>query len=108
MAENQGVVGSAIGLLLLALAVIVLNWIRRIMLWWTRLTMRIATWAAVIALAAWVYERGVFESVKDVVVVGSKVGGYLAVLKEVWLDEYNKYEAQQGMGGRSAGRGRGR
>ena len=104
MAENQGVVGTAVTVFLLVLIVMVLNWIRRIVLWWTRFTFKIAIWGMMVALAAWVYERGVWESVRDVVVLGSKVGGYMAVLKKVWLDEYNKYEAQQGMRGKSSGR----
>ncbi|CAM1507028.1 Fc.00g066690.m01.CDS01 [Cosmosporella sp. VM-42] len=109
MSENQGVVGTVISLLVLATILVVLNWIRRLVLWWTRFTIKIATWAVVFLLAAWVWERGVWESVRDVVVIGGKVVGYMAVLKEVWVDEYNKYEAQQGMGGnikggRSSGR----
>lgn len=66
--------------------------------------MRVAMWGILVALAAWVWERGVWESVRDVVILGGKVGGYMAVLKEVWLSEYNKYEAQQGMGNKRSGR----
>lgn len=97
MAENQGLVGVGASLLFLALIVIVLNWIRRLLMWWTRLAMRLATWAILFALAAWVWERGLYESARDVVVMGSKVVGYLAVLKDVWMNEYNRYEAQQVM-----------
>lgn len=104
MAENQGAVGTAVSLLLVVLVVVVLSWIRRLVMWWTRLTMRVAMWGILVALAAWVWERGVWESVRDVVILGGKVGGYMAVLKEVWLSEYNKYEAQQGMGNKRSGR----
>ncbi|KAF7559156.1 hypothetical protein G7046_g4992 [Stylonectria norvegica] len=100
MADNQGVVGVAVSLAVLAVVVVVLNWVRRLLLWWTRLTMRVAFWAVVLAVAAWVWERGVFESLRDVTVVGSKVVGYLAVLKDVWVNEYHRYEAQQEMAGR--------
>ncbi|KAF4983494.1 hypothetical protein FZEAL_1117 [Fusarium zealandicum] len=61
--------------------------------------MRIATWAVLFALAAWIWERGVFESARDMAVAGGKVVGYLAVIKDVWLEEYNRYEAQQGVAG---------
>ncbi|KAK7426407.1 hypothetical protein QQZ08_007162 [Neonectria magnoliae] len=107
MAENQGLVGVIASLLVLATVLVVLNWIRRLLLWWTRLTLRIVSWAAVIAAAAWIWDRGVFTSARDVAVVGGKIVGYLALLKDVWVDEYNRYEAQQGMGGapgRSSGR----
>ncbi|RSL67437.1 hypothetical protein CEP54_003225 [Fusarium duplospermum] len=104
MAENQGLVGVIASLLVLATFLIILNWIRRLLMWWTRLAMRVATWAILFAIAAWVWERGVFESAKDMAIAGGKVAGYLAVIKDVWLEEYNKYEAQQGMAGSSGTR----
>ncbi|KAH6898446.1 hypothetical protein B0T10DRAFT_109275 [Thelonectria olida] len=97
MAENQGLVGVIASLLVLATFLVVLNWIRRLLMWWTRFTLRIATYAAFVGVAAWVYDRGIFESARDVAVIGAKVVGYMAVLKDVWVDEYNRYEAQQGM-----------
>ncbi|KAF4965166.1 hypothetical protein FZEAL_10795, partial [Fusarium zealandicum] len=42
VAENQGLVGVVASLLILATILVVLNWIRRLLLWWTRLAMRIA------------------------------------------------------------------
>ncbi|KAH7170832.1 hypothetical protein EDB81DRAFT_181106 [Dactylonectria macrodidyma] len=107
MAENQGLVGVIASLLVLATVLVVLNWIRRLLMWWTRLALRVASWAALVAIAAWVWDRGVFESARDVAVGGGKIVGYLAFLKDVWVDEYNRYEAQQGMAGaqgRSSGR----
>lgn len=86
-------------LVVLATVVIILNWIRRLLMWWTRMAMRIATWAFLLALAAWIWERGVFESARDMAVMGGKIVGYLAVIKDVWLQEYDRYEAQQGMAG---------
>lgn len=109
--ENQGVTGFVVLLCLMTAVVVVLNWIRRLILWWTRLVMRMVFWSAVVVVLAWVWNRGVMESVKDGVVVGSKVMGYLAVLKDFWLQEYERYEARgegrtgYGMGG---GKGRGR
>ncbi|KAF4498769.1 nuclear pore assembly and biogenesis domain containing protein [Fusarium agapanthi] len=99
LAENQGLVGVIASLVVLATVVIILNWIRRLLMWWTRVAMRIATWAFLLALAAWIWERGVFESARDMAVMGGKIVGYLAVIKDVWLQEYDRYEAQQGMAG---------
>ena len=38
------------------------------------------------------------KTVKDAVVVVSKVAGYGAALKDVWISEYRRYEAQQNAG----------
>lgn len=83
-------------LLILATAFVVLNWIRRMVMWWTRMALRAVFWATVVALAAWVWNRGVEESVRDAVVLGGKVVGYLAVVKDIWVAEYQRYEKQGG------------
>lgn len=91
-----GALGSLlVPLAILAVSVIVMNWIRRMVVWWTKLAFRAVFWATVFALAAWVWNRGVEESVRDVVVLGGKVAGYLAVVKDIWIEEYNRYEGQQ-------------
>ncbi|KAL4730391.1 hypothetical protein ACLX1H_002425 [Fusarium chlamydosporum] len=87
LAENQGLVGVIASLVVLATVVIILNWIRRLLMWWTRMAMRIMTWAFLFALAAWIWERGVFESARDMTVIGAKIVGYLTVIKDVWLQE---------------------
>ncbi|KAF5023305.1 hypothetical protein F66182_4613 [Fusarium sp. NRRL 66182] len=99
LAENQGLVGVVASLAVLATVLVVLNWIRRLLMWWTRLAMRVAMWAVLFAIGAWIWERGVFDSARDMAVVGGKIVGYLAVIKDVWLQEYDRYEAQQGMAG---------
>ncbi|KAJ6779676.1 hypothetical protein PWT90_02724 [Aphanocladium album] len=91
-------------LAILAVAVVVMNWIRRVLLWWTRLALRAVFYATLAALAAWVWQRGLQASVRDVVVVGGRLAGYAAVVKEIWWTEYRKYEDQQNMG-RAHGRG---
>ena len=97
--------GVLVPLLILAAAVVVLNWIRRVLLFWTRLAMRAVFWAAAAAMLAWVWNRGLQESLRDVVVVGGKLAGYAAVVKEIWWAEYRKYEGQQNMGRAARGRG---
>ncbi|EHK16823.1 uncharacterized protein TRIVIDRAFT_65432 [Trichoderma virens Gv29-8] len=98
LAEHQGALDLLLPLATIVATLVVLNWIRRILLWWTRLAMRAVLWAALVALAAWVYNRGVLVSARDAAVVGAKVMGYIAVLKNVWLDEYKRYEGQQASG----------
>lgn len=90
--------GLLVPLAILAVAFIVLNWIRRALLFWTRLAMRAVFWASLVALAAWVWQRGLEASARDVVYAGGKIAGYATVVKEIWLSEYKKYEGQQNMG----------
>ncbi|KAJ6446114.1 nuclear pore assembly and biogenesis domain-containing protein [Purpureocillium lavendulum] len=106
VADNQGLAGLAVLLAVVAAVVVVMNWLRRLVMWWTRVVFRLTLWALVAVLVAWVWQRGVMESVRDAVVVGGKVAGYLAVVRDVWVAEYNRYEGQQNMGYRTGGRGR--
>lgn len=89
-------------LAILAVAVIVLNWIRRVLLFWTRLAMRAVFYATLVALLAWVWNRGLQASVRDVVVIVGRVAGYASLVKQIWWAEYRKYEEQQN-GGRAGG-----
>jgi hypothetical protein len=80
LAEHQGALDMLVPLVVLITTLVVLNWVRRIILWWTRLAFRAVFWAAVVAMAAWVWNRGVLVSARDASVVGAKVMGYVAVL----------------------------
>ncbi|KYK59965.1 hypothetical protein DCS_01099 [Drechmeria coniospora] len=104
IADNQGIAGLALLLAVLTVVVVVMNWLRRLVVWWTRLALRLVFWSVVVAVAAWVWNRGVVESLEDALDVGGRVVGYAAVLKDVWLAEYHRYESQQnsGYGGASA------
>lgn len=72
--------------------------------WVTGLMFRLVFWACVAAAAAVVVQRGPEQTVRDAVVVVSKVAGYGAALRDVWVSEYRRYEAQQseGPGARAA------
>ncbi|KAK0389564.1 hypothetical protein NLU13_3139 [Sarocladium strictum] len=89
----------------------VLDYVRRMIFWWTRFTFRIVFWAIVVGAAALVWERGLMESAKDAAVLGGHVLGYAAGVKDHWMAEYERYEQQQqqhtmmgGGRGRSSGR----
>ncbi|TQV99707.1 hypothetical protein IF1G_01922 [Cordyceps javanica] len=92
-------------LAILAAAVVVMNWVRRVLLWWTRLALRAVLWATLAALAAWVWQRGLQASARDVAVLGGRVAGYAALVREIWWREYRRYEEQQNMGRATAGGG---
>ncbi|KAH9908738.1 hypothetical protein F4778DRAFT_718537 [Xylariomycetidae sp. FL2044] len=96
-------------LMLFVLALQAVMFVHRTMLYVTRLAFRMVFWAAVVAGLAVVWQRGPEKTARDVVVVVSKLAGFAAVIKDIWLSEYRKYDAQgRGSGGSSAaGRGAG-
>lgn len=103
MADNQGLVGLAVAVAVITAVLVVLNWVRRFAMWCAWMSMRIVMLTVLVAVGAYVWERGVFETSRALVVGGGKFMGYLSVLKNVWLDEYNRYEEQQAMGSARAG-----
>lgn len=85
-------------LVLFFLALQVLAMMRRMVAWVTGLMFRLVFWACVVATVAVLVQRGPDQTVRDAVVVVSKVAGYAAALKDVWVSEYRRYEAQQSAG----------
>lgn len=81
-------------LTVLVVAVQVAFAIQRTMMWMTRLALRLVGWAVVAALLAVVWRRGPEATIRDLVVVVSKVKGYATVVKDIWVSEYNRYDAQ--------------
>lgn len=98
--DSPELVSFGILLMLLAATVVVLNWIRRIVAFWTALVLRVAFWGAVVAVLAAVVQRGVWETARDAVVVGGKVVGFAAAVKDVWISEYKRYEEETQSQGR--------
>lgn len=95
MSENQGATGLIITLAVITAVVVIMNWIRRLVMWWTRLVARVAFWAVVALIVAAAWERGLTRSARDVVAFAAKVVGYMAALKDVWNNEYDRYESQR-------------
>lgn len=93
--DSPDVVVLALFVLALFLALRVLAWARRVVLWLTALLFRVVFWSCVAALGAVVYRRGMEQTARDVVVVGAKIAGYGAAVRDVWWKEYRRYEAQQ-------------
>lgn len=95
VSENQGAAGLVLVAIVLTVVVVVLNWIRRLMMWWTRLVTRILYYAFLVAVASAVWQRGIFQTAEDVVVFASKLMGYAGAVKDIWINEYNHYESQR-------------
>lgn len=100
--ENQGTTGLLLVVAVITAVLVVMNWIRRIMMWWTRMVAKLSFYAILALLLAAVWQRGLTTTARDLVVFGSKLAGYGAALKDVWMEEYDRYESQ------SAGTGAGR
>ncbi|KAH7328921.1 hypothetical protein B0I35DRAFT_404214 [Stachybotrys elegans] len=97
MGERQDLVGLLAAVLLVTTLITVLTWVHRLIMWGTRMLMRMAFAGLLFAFVAWIWQRGVFESARDGAVLAGRIAGYMAVLKDVWIEEYNRYEAQQTM-----------
>ncbi|KAI2626216.1 hypothetical protein GGS21DRAFT_540942 [Xylaria nigripes] len=81
----------------------ILIWVQRTISFFTRLAFRAVLWTLIgLALMA-IWQRGPEAVATDVVVIVSKLVGYAAIVKEIWLREYQKYDAQTRAGGGTAG-----
>lgn len=92
--------------LILVLVFQVLSWLRRALVFWTRIAFRMVFYAGLVALAASVWQRGLEASWSDAMAVGATLLKYGGWVKDVWMSEYQKYEqqGQQTRGGYSSPR----
>jgi len=84
-----------LGFLLLALYLVLhlVFMAKRLVVWWTGLAIRLIWYASLVALAAAVWQRGLEATLHDMFVLGGKAMGYAVVIKEIWVQEYNRYNA---------------
>lgn len=80
--------------LTIAAVVLVVRWVQRVVAFWVGLTARVALWACVAALAAAVWQNGVYRSAVALAVLLGKMLGFLAGVKDVWVAEYRRYDAR--------------
>lgn len=89
----------------------IMNWLRRAMMFWTRLAARFTFYAGIVGLGAHIYQRGLETSFNDAVRLGSTLLSWAGVLKDYWMSEYQRYESQghggKGHSGAQAGAGAG-
>ncbi|KAI0204770.1 hypothetical protein F4808DRAFT_456517 [Astrocystis sublimbata] len=84
-------------------------WVQRTISFFTRLALRAVLWMLVglVIMAAW--QRGPEAVAADAVVVVRRLVVYATMVKDIWLSEYQKYDAQtragSGAGGFGSGRG---
>ncbi|GAB1311314.1 hypothetical protein MFIFM68171_01524 [Madurella fahalii] len=113
LSASPNAVAVAVLLVVVVVVLQVLSIVRRIMLFWTRLAMRLLFWSVVAVVASMVWQRGVAESVQDVIYWAGRAVGLFGGMVEVWLREYENAQrgAQQqqqpaGYGYRQGTRGR--
>lgn len=80
--------------LILLLVFQILSWLRRALVFWTRLACRMAFYAGLVALAASVWQRGLEASWADALAIGGTLLKYGSWVKDIWMKEYRKYEEQ--------------
>ncbi|GAP82685.1 putative nuclear pore assembly and biogenesis [Rosellinia necatrix] len=111
--DSPDVVFFAFLLALLFLAFQVLVWVQRTISFFTRLAFRAVLWCLLgLALMA-VWQRGPEAVAADLAVLVRRLAVYAAMVKDIWLNEYRKYDAQTragsfgpGAGGPPVGSGR--
>jgi len=100
--NSPDVVIVAFAVVVLLLALQVLLWVRRVVAWFTALVLRLVFWSCAAAVVAAVWQRGPDQAAKDLAAFVGVVAGYAGLLyrytRDVWLREYERYEAQQSYG----------
>jgi hypothetical protein len=95
--SSPALVSVGIVLLSILITLQLLNWLRRIMMWWLRLLFRIAFWSVVVMVVSAVWQRGLEQTVQD-------ISGWVEEVRGVWWSEYRRWEGVQRQTS-SAGRG---
>lgn len=76
----------------------VLGVVRRLMLFWVRILTMVLGWGMLVLVGAVMWQRGMEQSIRDIVTVVSKIVGYAEVVREVWVREYERYQEQERRG----------
>ncbi|KAH8159336.1 hypothetical protein CIB48_g8910 [Xylaria polymorpha] len=86
----------------------IMMWVQRTISFFTRLAFRAVLYMLIglAIMAAW--QRGPEAVAADVVVVVRRLVGYATIVKDIWLSEYQKYDAQTRAGAGAGGFGSGR
>ncbi|KAG4436456.1 hypothetical protein IFR05_008070 [Cadophora sp. M221] len=100
---SPAILSLAAILLLLILALQILLFVRRLMMFWFRMVMRLVFWGVVVLLVSVVWQRGVGRT-------GEDLGSWVGEVGRVWEREYKRWEGYQNQnsaGGAGSGSGNG-
>lgn len=96
LTNSPDIVILVVIVLVFLVAIQILAWIRRMMMWITALILRLMFWALIIAGVAMVVQRGPEKTVSDLAVLGSWVLGWAGYVKDFWMGEYQRYDRARG------------
>jgi hypothetical protein len=82
--ESPAIISVGALILFLLITMQIMNFFRRMMMFWVRIMWRIAFWGGLVAVGSVVYQRGLERTVNDAVHWGEQ-------LAEVWWREYEGY-----------------
>ncbi|KAK3900431.1 hypothetical protein C8A05DRAFT_35933 [Staphylotrichum tortipilum] len=105
LSSSPTLVAAATTLLLFLVLYRLLRLLQRILLFWTRLLFRLLFYAAAGLIASAVWQRGVERTAQDLMVFGSRVGGWVMMVVGIWVREYEKAQEMQAQGQPGQGRG---
>ncbi|KAL2153992.1 hypothetical protein VTH82DRAFT_2668 [Thermothelomyces myriococcoides] len=98
--SSPAIVSTVVVVLLAVVVLQLLSIVRRVILFWTRLALSMLFWSAVVLLAAAAWQRGIERSLRDLVVVASRLAGWLvgalAGAADLFWHEYEKAREAQG------------
>ncbi|KAI0815386.1 hypothetical protein GGR55DRAFT_628684 [Xylaria sp. FL0064] len=97
-------------LTLLFMAFQVLLWVQRTISFFTRLAFRAVLWMVIGLVLMAIWNRGPEAFIADLVLIARRLVVYAAMVKDIWISEYQKYDAQTraGAGGPGGAFGGGR
>ncbi|KAK0103029.1 hypothetical protein ONS95_000788 [Cadophora gregata] len=99
---SPAILSLAALLLLLIIALQILYFVRRVMMFWFRVVMKLVVWGCIGVLVAVVWQRGLERTVGDLV-------GWAGEVARVWEREYKRWEGVQNQaGGGNSGTGSGK
>ncbi|CAN8098672.1 unnamed protein product [Discula destructiva] len=78
--------------LVFLVAIQILAWIRRIMMWLTGLVLRLMFWSLVVAGVAMLVQRGPDKTARDLAALGDWVLRCVDYFKDFWMGEYQRYD----------------
>ncbi|KAI0097359.1 hypothetical protein GGR51DRAFT_470205 [Nemania sp. FL0031] len=105
--DSPDVVFFGFVLALLFMVFQIMIWVQRTISFFTRLAFRAVLWMFIGLAIMAVWQRGPEAVANDLVVVVRKLAVYVTIVKDIWLSEYQKYDAQTRASAGTAGSLRG-
>lgn len=86
--DSPAIITLALFLLVLAISLQILNFARRVVVFWTKVFAKLVFYGVLLVLAMTVYQRGLMETAGDLLNWGTEIG-------EVWMREYRRWDGYQ-------------